>query len=182
MNTASTTSVRQQNFMHALRMAMGLPLHRLVHDSIVFTFGQPMDFAVGVEMARIAQAIQKDAIYVSFASETANRPCGFAVIYRELDMVDVVDNCVPHAASADAPITLVSIRSNEHFAVDRRGSLVRLEGKPANLAAGKKLAMSRIRVAAAAMGDAQMAGCHTIKAGAHPIAQEQRDGPIVCFS
>jgi len=182
MNQTSTTSVRQQNFMHALRMAMGLPLHRLTNDAIAWTFGQPMDFAVGVEMARIAQVIQQDAVYVSFASESANRPCGFAVVYRELDMVDVVDNCVPHAASADAPITLVNIRSNEHFAVDRRGSLVRLEGKPANLAAGKKLAMSRIRVAAAAMGDAEMAGCQAIKAGAHPMAQEQRDGPIVCFS
>ena len=32
MNQTSTTSVRQQNFMHALRMAMGLPLHRLTND------------------------------------------------------------------------------------------------------------------------------------------------------
>ena len=57
MNQTSTTSVRQQNFMHALRIAMGLPLHRLTNDAIAWTFGQPMDFAVGVEMARIAQTI-----------------------------------------------------------------------------------------------------------------------------
>lgn len=181
MNTASTTTVRQQNFMHALRMAMGLPLHRLTNDAIAFTFGQPIDLALGVELARIAQGVQQDAVYVSFANASANRPIGFSIAYRELDVVDVINDCVPHAESPDARITLVNIRANEHFAIDRRGSLMRLEGKPANVAAGKKLAMARIRVAAAAMGDAQMAACQVILAGADPIL-EQRDGPIVCFS
>lgn len=182
MNAVSTSNVRQQNFMHALRMNMGLPLHQLVNDSIANTFGQPMDFQVGLEMARIAQLIQKDAVYVSFASDTANKPIGFTVIYSELNMVDVIDNCVPYAASDNAPVVLVSTRANEHFAVDSRGSLIRLPGKPANIAAGKKLAMKRIRVAAAAMGDAQMAGCQIIRPGAAPIAQNPQVEPIVCFS
>jgi hypothetical protein len=181
MNTASNTSVRQQNYMHAVRMAMGLPLHQLANDSLAFCFGQPMDFAVGVEMARIAQAIQKDAIYVSFANPKTNKPSLFSLTYRELEMVDVIEKCVPFAASADAPIALVSIRTNEHFTLDRRGSLIRMQGKPANLAMGKKLAMKRIREAAAKMGDAEMAGTQTIKPGAVPITQEC-PGSIVRFS
>ena len=182
MNTGSTSNVRQQNFMHALRLQMGLPLHQVTNDAIAYTFGQPMSFEVGIEMARIAQMIQKDAICVSFASDAANKPCGFAVIYRELNMVDVIDNCVPFAASDDAPVVLVSIGAKEHFAIDSRGSLIRVQGKPANVAAGKRLAMKRIRVAAAAMGDAQMAGCQIIRPGAAPIAPVPQQAPIVCFS
>ncbi|MFN3473012.1 MAG: hypothetical protein ACK4ZW_03090 [Blastomonas sp.] len=181
MNTTATTNTRQQNFMHALRLSMGLPLHRLVHDSIAFTFGGRLDFAQGIELARIAQAVQQDAIYVCFPNASANRPIGFSIAFRELDMVDVINNCVPFAESSDAPVKLVNIKGGEHFSVDRRGALVRVGGKPANLAAGKKRAMARIRAATAAMGDAQMAGCQTIPAGADPII-EPRNGPIVCFS
>lgn len=181
MNNTTTTNVRQQNFVHALRSSMGLPLHRLANDSIAFIFGERLDFEQGIELARIVQVVQQDAIYVCFPNVSANRPMGFSIGFRELDMVDVISNCVPYAESSDAPVKLVNIKGGEHFFIDRRGSLVRVGGKPADLAAGKKRAMARIRAAAAAMGDAQMAGCQTIRAGADPII-EPRKGPIVCFS
>lgn len=182
MNTVSTSPVRQQNFMHALRSQMGLPLHQLVNDVVAFTFGQPMDMQVGLEMARIAQMIQKDAVYVSFANDAARRPSGYSVIYRELHMVDVIDNCVPYAASDGAPVVLVSTRADEQFAIDSRGSLIRLQGKPSNIAAGRKLAMQRILAAAAKMGDAQMASCQIVRPGDAPIAQKPLGESIVCFS
>jgi hypothetical protein len=67
--------------------------------------------------------------------------------------VDFIDRVLPYAANDDAPILLVSTRSDEHFAIDRRGSLIRIPGKPKSLAAGRRLAMKRIKSAAKTMGD-----------------------------
>lgn len=149
----NSAGLRHQNFMLAVRREMGWPAFRPANDAIAFSSGRPMDLMVGSEVARIAEQMRKDVIYTGWASLVATAPVGFTVVYRELLTVDIVDRVVPFAANDDAPIIFVSTRADEHFAVDRRGSLARIPGKPKHIGAGRKLAMKRIRTTAATRGD-----------------------------
>lgn len=145
--------IHHQNFMLALRQQMGWPLFCPANDCIGFASGQEMSIDVGTEIARIAQAMRKDIVYSGWASIQAKDPTSVTVAFREMLTVDVVDRLVPFAANDEAPIVLVSTRADEIFAVDRRGSLVRVPGKPKRLGTGRKLAFKRIKAAAATMGD-----------------------------
>lgn len=145
------TMLRQQNTMLALRQEMGWPLIKPANDCISFTSGRPADVEVGMELGRIPRMLGKDLIYSGWISVSAKAPTGFAIAYREMLTIDFVDRVVPFAANDDAPIVLVSTRADEFFAIDSRGSLVRIAGKPKNLGKGRKLAMRRIRDAAATM-------------------------------
>lgn len=92
----------------------------------------------------------KDAVYAAWPSTTATAPPAFTIVYRELLAVDIVDRVIPYAANDDAPIVFVSTRADEFFAVDRRGSLARILGKPKNIGKGRQLAMKRIHATGAA--------------------------------
>jgi hypothetical protein len=148
-----TMMLRHQNMMLALRAEMGWPSFKPSNDCLAFTSGKVMTMEVGMEIARIATMLNKDVIYSGWASTTTTRPTGFSLAYREMLSVDVVDELVPYAANDTAPLTLVSIRGDEVFAIDRRGSLIRMSGKPKNIRKGRELAMKRIKKTAAAMDD-----------------------------
>lgn len=149
----NTLTLKHQNWMWAVRREMGWPPFKPCNDAIAFGAGRKMDLAVGVEIARLAQAMRKDLVYSGWPSTAAVEPDGYAIAYRELLAVDVVDRCFPFAADETGPMILVSTRADEHFAVGRRGFLERLSGKPKHLRRGRALALRRIRAAAAAMGD-----------------------------
>ena len=118
--------LHHQNMMLAIRKEMGWPAFKPANDCISFCSGRPMDFENGTEIARIAQMLGKDVIYSGWASRKATAPVGFTVAYREMLSVDIIDRLVPYAANDEAPLVLVSTRSDEVFAIDRRGSLVRM--------------------------------------------------------
>lgn len=177
----TTTSIAHQNFMLAVRREMGWPTFKPANDCIAFCSGRPMNLEVGAEMARIAQMIRKDAIYTAWPNLKASTPLGFAIVYRELLTVDVVDRVIPYAANDDAPVVFVSTCADEVFAVDCRGSLVRLPGKPKAIGTGRKLAMKRIRAAAATMGDELLAGNRFVPTGGEWIEPDAPDETIVRF-
>lgn len=177
----ATIGLGHQNFMLALRREMGWPTFKPANDCIAFCSGRQMDFAVGSEMARIAQTLRKDAVYTGWDSMKATTPIGFTIVYRELLTVDIVDRVVPFAANDDAPIVFVSIRADEHFAVDGRGSLVRISGKPNNIGTGRKLAMKRIRATAATLGNELLADNRFVPTGGAWIEPETPIETIVRF-
>ena len=147
------TMLRHQNTMLALRQQMGWPLIKPANDCIAFTSGRRADFEVGMELGRLAGMLGKDLIYSGWSSVRAKEPAGFTIAYREMLTVDIVDRVVPYAANDDAPIVLVSTRGDEFFAIDGRGSLVRVPSKPKGIGEGRKRAMRRIKAAAATMRD-----------------------------
>lgn len=167
-----TMILRHQKTMLALRQQMGWPPFKPVNDCIAFTSGKPSDFEVGMELGRISQLLGKDVIYSGWASVDATTPIGFTIAYRELLTVDIVDRVVPYAANDQAPVVLVGTRADEHFAIDGRGSLVRVAGKPKSLGAGRRLAMKRIKAAAKGMGDELLAGNRHVPWGATQIEPE----------
>ncbi|WP_243650136.1 MULTISPECIES: hypothetical protein [unclassified Sphingomonas] len=157
--------LRHQNLMLALRVEMGWPRFKLANDCLAFSSGEEMSFQVGMELARVAQLLGKDVIYSGWASTKATKPTSFSLAYREVLTVDVIDKLVPHAVNDTAPLTLVSIRAGEHFVVDRRGSLVRVAGKPRDIGTGRQLAMKRIKARAARMGDTLLASNRFLPTG-----------------
>lgn len=173
--------LHHQNFMLAVRQQMGWPAFKPANDAIGWTSGREVDFEVGSEVARIAQMLSKDLVYAGWASTRAKDPTSFCVAYREMLTIDIVDRLVPWAASDEAPLVLVSTRADEYFAIDRRGSLVRVEGRPRNIGKGRKLAMKRIKVAAATMGDEMLANNRVVPTGGEWIAPETPIETIVQF-
>ena len=167
-----TMILRHQNTMLAVRQQMGWPAFKPANDCIAFTSGKPNDFEVGRELGRIAQMLGKDVIYSGWASVDATAPVGFTVAYREMLAVDIVDRVFPYAANDQSPVVLVSTREDEHFAIDHRGSLVRVAGKPKSLGAGRRLAMKRIKAAAKSMGDELLASNRHVSWGATAIEPE----------
>ncbi len=161
---------------------MGWPLFRPANDVIGFSAGRLMDIEIGMEIGRIAQLMRKDLVYSGWASTDATEPTGFTIAYRELLAVDIVDRLVPFAANDDAPIVFVSTRADEYFAVNSRGTLVRVPGKPKGIGKGRKLAMRRIKVAAAAMGDSLLENNRFVPTGAAWIEPEVPVETIVRFS
>lgn len=174
-------TLHHQNFMLAVREQMGWPSFKPANDCIGWCSGQQMGIEVGTEIARIAQTAGKDLVYTGWASSRAKDPTSFAIAFREMRSVDIVDRVVPFAANDHAPIILVSTRANEFFAVDRRGSLVRVEGKPSRIGKGRVLAMKRIKAAAAAMGDEMLANNRFVPPGADWIEPEAQMETIVQF-
>ena len=177
----SNISLKQQNFMRAVRRECGWPAFKPCNDAIAFCSGRKMDFEVGAEMARIAQTLRKDAVYTGWTNMAARKPLGFTIVYREMLAVDIIDHVVPFAANDDTPILFVSTRADEHFATDHRGSLVRIPGKPKNIGAGRKLAMKRIRATALTMGDKLLADNRFVPFGSDWIEPEMPADTIVRF-
>lgn len=161
--------LRHQKIMLALRQEMGWPAFKPVNDALAFMSGKPFDLQVGMELARIVELVGKDGIYTGWASSSSVMPTGFSIAYRELLTVDVIANVLPYAASDAAPIMLVKVQGDEHFYIDRRGSLTRQPGRPKALGAGRRLAVKRIKAAAAEMGDDLLAGNRHVPWGATEI-------------
>ena len=181
MQQTATIPLHHQNFMLAVRREMGWPTFRPANDCIAFCSGRSMDFAVGSEMARIAQTLRKDAVYTGWANTRVALPTSFAIVYRELLTVDIVDRVVPYAANDDAPLVFLSTRADEFFAVDRRGALVRVPGKPKAIGAGRKVAMKRIRATAATLGDELLENNRFVPTGAEWSEPEASFETIVRF-
>ena len=175
-------TLHHQNFMLAVRRHIGLPDFKPANDSVALLTGRPTDIAVGTELARIADRVQKDAIYTGWRSLTATEPASFTIAYREFLTVDVIDRVVPFAANDEMPIIFVSTRADEFFGIDRRGSLVRVPGKPKAVARGRMLAMKRIKAAAEAMGDTLLETKRWAAPGAGWIEPEQAVETIVRFA
>ena len=181
MHKTSAMPLRHQNFMLAVRHEMGWPAFKPANDAIAFCSGREMDFAIGSEIARIAQAMRKDAVYTGWANGAATLPTSFTIVYRELLTVDVVDRVVPYAANDDAAVVFVSTRADEFFGIDRRGALVRVPGKPKVIGAGRKRAMKRIRATAATLGDKLLENNRSVPTGAEWIEPEVPIETIVRF-
>lgn len=164
--------LRHQKTMLALRQQMGWPAFKPANDCIAFTSGKTSDFEVGMELGRIAQMLGKDVIYSGWASVGATTPAGFTIAWRGLLTVDIIDRVLPYAANDQAPVVLVSTRRDEHFAIDQRGSLARMSGRPKSLGAGRRLAMKRIKAAAKTMGDELLTGNRHVPWGADTIAAD----------
>lgn len=172
---------KQQNFMIAIRLLMGWPAFKPANDCLAFGSGKPTDFEVGSELARIATMLGKDVIYSGWDSLSAALPTDFTIIYRELLTVDVVDRVFPWAANDEDPIVFISTRSSDIFAVDRRGSLIRMAGKPKAMAKGRKLAMKRIKATAAEMADRLLENNRFVPFGAPSIEPETPSETVVRF-
>lgn len=174
--------LRHQKTMLALRQQMGWPAFKPANDCLAFTSGKTSDFEVGMELARIAQMLGKDVIYSGWSSVGATTPAGFTIAWRSLLTVDIIDRVVPYAANDEDPVVLVSTRQDEHFAIDQRGSLAKVPGRPVSLGAGRRLAMKRIKAAAKTMGDELLAGNRHVPWGADTIAPDETPlEPVVRF-
>lgn len=174
-------TLHHQNFMLAVRHQMGWPSFKPANDCIGWSSGQEMGVEVGSEIARIAQMMGKDLIYTGWASARAKDPTSFAIAFREMLTVDIIDRVVPYAANDRAPLILVSTRSDEFFAVDRRGSLVRAPGKPKSIGKGKTLAMKRIKAAAAGLSGELLSNNAFVAPGADWIEPDTLIETIVRF-
>lgn len=162
-------TAQSQNIMLAVRQEMGWPSFKPANDAICFAAGRPMDMEVGSELARICQQLRKDIVYSSWKSAGASQPRAFSIVYRELLTVDVIDHVVPYAANDQDTLAFVSSRHDEMFVVDRRGSLVRLSGKPKDIAKGRKLALKRIAAAAVTMDKTLLETNSVVPTGANWI-------------
>lgn len=182
MQAVNTLTVRHQNFMLAVRREMGWPAFKPANDCIAFCASRPMDFATGSEMARVAQMLNKDAVFTGWASSNTARPTSFAIVYRELLTVDIIDRVVPYAANDDDPIVFVNVRGHETFAIDKRGSLRRIPGQPGNIGRGRQRAMKRIRATAAKMGGDLLANNRFVPTGAGWIEPEVPVETVVRFA
>ena len=173
--------LHHQNIVLAIRLEMGWPAFKPANDCIGFCSGRSMDFEIGTEIARIAQMLGRDLVYSGWASSKATEPTGFTVAFRELLSVDIVDNLVPYVANGDAPLLLVSTQRDEFFAIDRRGSLARMTGKPMNIGKGRKLAIKRIKATAATLSTELLESNCFVKPGAsiEPVATPIET--VVCF-
>lgn len=178
--TYTSNALRQQNYVNALRIEMGLPLHALANDGIGYMFGPPVDVPASAELARIAQEIGKDLVHVSFQNAIVRKPIGFTVVWRELDHVEVMTNCMPYVSEGNG-VSLVCLRSDGQFAVDSRGSMIRLSVKPVDLRTGRKLAMRLIKKTADSLACEHLADTQTIQSGAVPTLPQRR-APLVLFS
>lgn len=165
MTQNSPILLRHQQMMLAVRTEMGWPQYRPANDAIGFTSGRILDAEVGAELARLARAMRKDLIYSQWSDLESKDPAAFTVVYRQLHTVDVVDDVIPWAADTAAPMLFLSSRAEESYAIDARGSLTRLYGRPAKIAAGRKLAMKRLKAAAAAKGDKLLTNNAFLKPG-----------------
>ncbi|MDE1914897.1 MAG: hypothetical protein KGJ57_00070 [Sphingomonadales bacterium] len=173
--------LHRQNFMLAVRQQMGWPLFRPANDCICFAWGRPPNLDVGTEIARIAQTMRKDFVYTGWADTQTKEPASFTVAFRQMLNVDVVERLAPYAADDETPILLVSTRADEFFTVDGRGSLIRVAGKPSNIATGRKLAMKRISMAASTMRGDLLAGNRCVPTGGDWIEPEAPVQTIVRF-
>ena len=173
--------LRHQKTMLAVRELMGWPAFKPANNCIAFTSGKLSDLEVGMELGRIAQMLGKDIIYSGWASVSATVPDGFSIAYRELLTVDIVDRVLPYAANDQSPLVLVSTRGDEHFAIDNRGSLVRVPGKPKSLGAGRRLAMKRIKAVAKTKGNELLTGNRHVPWGAATIEPDASAECIVRF-
>lgn len=176
------TTVRHQNFMLALRQLMGWPTFAPVNNAIAFTSGQTMSAPVGVELGRIAQALNKDLVYSGWSTIPAREPDGFAVAFRDLVTVDIIDRLVPFAADDRARVILVSTSTDEHFAIDTRGSLIRMAGRPKAVRDGRALAMSRIKAVAATRSSDLLPDNQFVATGAAVTCPQPLHETIVRFA
>jgi hypothetical protein len=152
-------NLKLQNHALAIRQELGFPLTPMANESVKFTAGGEIDIMRRIELARLAEEMSRDFIYCAWTSVTAEAPASVAVVFREEHLVDVIGDCVLWASDNDAPLVLLNERGGEHFVRGARNVLERRAGLPGkNLSKGKRLALRRVRNAAAARGDNLLPG------------------------
>ena len=147
--TSHDDNIRQQNINLAIRQLMGWPPYKPSNDCIAFGCGAPLDPLLALKVVQMAEEMRKDWVYAQYLKPAARMPARIGIVYRRLADVEVIDDCLLWVADAEAPLIVVSPRTDEHFAVDARGSLQRVAGRPKGLAKGRALAMRRVRTLAA---------------------------------
>lgn len=183
MNTEITgDNPRLQNYTGGIRLEMGLPLHQPVNGLVGFVFGPIIDDSISASaIGRYARDQKQDVIHLGFAHANAGTPSAMMIAWRKLDHIEIITGCVPYCTDADSPVILVEPRSNACFSVDERGGLVRTQQVLHNLAAGKRMAMRRIKQAAADLGKDHATPTITMTAGS-ALARQHREPPIVLFT
>jgi len=150
MNTNS--SLKLQNHALAVRRELGFPLYGTANQSAKFTAAGVADIARGLELSVMARDMSRDLVYFGWASLQDEQPVSIALAFREEHFVDWIDGCTLWAADHEVPLILVDEIGKQHFVRAARGAFERREGLPAKkLAAGKRLAMRRVRRTLAAM-------------------------------
>lgn len=148
-----------QNYCLAVRQQLGYPLFKPANDCTTFASGGIADITKGLEIAQLAETMRKDVVYTAWNDLADREPASIGVALREMLCVDWIDRCFLWAANDTAPLVIVPTRLHEHIIVGTRGFLERRPGRPAqNLGKGKKLALARVRRAAATMGDELLQG------------------------
>jgi hypothetical protein len=159
--------IKTQQFSLAVRQELGYPLVRTTIDSLAFASGGPVDFFKGMEIARLTEEMRRDMVYTAWNDFADHQPANIIVALREMFCVEVIDPCFLWAADETAPLAIVSILRDVHMVIGERGLLERRVGRPAKtLGAGRKLAMKRVRAAAAAMDDELLANNMLVPRGA----------------
>ena len=166
--------------MRALRILLGWPPYAPANDCIAFSSGRSMDLEQGLEIGRIAHSIGKDVIHSSWANPIAREPAGFTIAYRMIDNVDIVQRVVPFAIDDTSRLILVSTTSDEHFAIDSRGSLARASDRPKRMGKGRALAMKRLKALAATLDERLLDDNRQVPIGA-PVKRTPTAGTVVRF-
>lgn len=148
---AHTAMVRRQQLCQALKSVMGFSITGAANDSVQMLAGPPADFGLGLRISAIAAQLGKDAIYLSFGSLQAKEFAEIGVAFRDDLVVDWRSNLQPYAADQDAPLVLVDVQRGGRFERGERNMLVFRECLPDGLERGRRIAMTRIRRAGAAM-------------------------------
>lgn len=160
-------NLKLQNHALAIRQELGFPLTPMANESVKFTAGGEIDIMRRIELARLAEEMSRDFIYCAWKSVSAESPASVAVVFREEHLVDVVGNCSLWAPDEKGALVLLNERGGEHFVRGARNALERRAGLPAkNLSNGKRLALRRVRDAAAARGNDLLPGNALVPNGA----------------
>lgn len=148
---AHAAMVRRQQLCWALKSEMGFSIEGAANDSVQMLGGQPADVVMGLRISAIAAQLSKDAIYLSFKTLYAKDFAQVGVAFRDDLVVDWRSDLQPYAADQDAPLVLVDVQRGGRLQRGERNMLVFREGVPDGLERGRRIAIARVRKAAATM-------------------------------
>lgn len=167
---ARAITVRRQQLAWAVKTEMGFQICGVPSDCLTMAAGVVADPVKAMELAAIAPKLRSDLVYLGFRNLKAEEPCQIALAYRDDLCVDWRDGLQLYAADQESPLILVDAARGEHYARGGRNQLIRMEGVPANLDRGRKLAMARIRRTAAIMPEQLSDGSFLMPPGEDVLA------------
>lgn len=155
---ARAMTVRRQQIAWAVKTELGFQICTVPNDTLTMAGGEVADPVKAMELAAMAPKLKTDLLYLGFRTTKAKEPCQVALAFRDDLCVDWRDQLQLYAADQNAPLILVDVARGERYVRAGRNQLIRMEGVPANLARGRKLAMARVRRTAAIMPQELSAG------------------------
>lgn len=162
---ARAMAVRHQQLAWAIKVELGFQICGVPNDCLTMSAGAVANPVKAMELAAIAPKLKSDLVYLGFRTAKAKEPCQIALAWRDDLCVDWRDGLQPYAADQDSPLILVDAARGEHYARGGRNQLIRMEGVPASLARGRKLAMARIRRTAVIMPQELSGGSFLVPPG-----------------